>query len=123
MSFYFHITTHISIYISPPQLPGGEGCDIFALPSTTLHHRERLRCMSPCPASPFYSLLATDFSLLLVDSRYPNMPVGGLVIYHHIGARRQCLPYKLNVVKYFLHWTDYMKIQFGDLGHQKNISD
>ncbi|WAR00340.1 TAF1C-like protein [Mya arenaria] len=55
--------------------PAKEGVDMFALPNKSLHINERLRTCSPHQASTFYTVLATDFSLMLVDQRFPRQPV------------------------------------------------
>ncbi|XP_052279620.1 TATA box-binding protein-associated factor RNA polymerase I subunit C-like isoform X2 [Dreissena polymorpha] len=49
--------------------------DLFCLPDSSLHKRERLRACGRHPASSLYSILATDYSLMLMDQRFPRCPV------------------------------------------------
>ena len=58
------------------QEPSYIGHDLFALPSNVLHLKERIRVCQCYHGNPFYHILATDYSLLMVDERFPTRPVG-----------------------------------------------
>ncbi|KAL3865792.1 hypothetical protein ACJMK2_043146 [Sinanodonta woodiana] len=49
--------------------------DLFCLPSKFLHKRERIRSVVAQSDSSFYHLMATDYSLILLDERFPGYPV------------------------------------------------
>ncbi|XP_052101126.1 uncharacterized protein LOC127735075 isoform X1 [Mytilus californianus] len=50
-----------------------DGMDLFALPSRFLHPNERIRIIKQ--HSPFMYVIATDYSLILVDERFPGHPL------------------------------------------------
>ena len=58
------------------QEPSYIGHDIFALPSNVLHQKERIRVCQCYHGNSFHHILATDYSLLMVDERFPTRPVG-----------------------------------------------
>ena len=59
------------------QQAGAAVRDLFALPSSLLHRKERLMVTHALDGRHFYHLAATDRHLLLLDERFPNYPVGG----------------------------------------------
>ncbi|XP_064609718.1 uncharacterized protein LOC135473763 [Liolophura sinensis] len=66
------------------------GTDIFALPSKLLHPEERIQVSCQQPSQSFYHLLATDYSLFLLDQRFPNHPV--LQWYHMLSVPQYLSP-------------------------------
>ncbi|KAK6179083.1 hypothetical protein SNE40_011519 [Patella caerulea] len=49
--------------------------DLFALPNKILVNSERISAMQGHPTNPYYHIIATDYSLLLVDQRFPGHSV------------------------------------------------
>ncbi|KAJ8304935.1 hypothetical protein KUTeg_018518 [Tegillarca granosa] len=52
-----------------------KGTDLFALPSKYLNKRERIRVVEQHPVSPFLYVIVTDYSMCLLDLRFPNNPL------------------------------------------------
>ncbi|ESO92660.1 hypothetical protein LOTGIDRAFT_233091 [Lottia gigantea] len=52
-----------------------ESFDLFTLPNKRLLNNERITVTSKHPSNPYQYLLATDYSLLLLDQRFPNHSV------------------------------------------------
>ncbi|KAK3098828.1 hypothetical protein FSP39_023502, partial [Pinctada imbricata] len=69
------------------------GIDIFALPSRHLNPHERIQVIAQYPGSPHHCLLATDYSLFLLDERFPCHPI---LTWYHTSAQPPtyltCLP-------------------------------
>ena len=54
------------------------GIDLFALPSKFLHPNERIRIIKQL--TPFMYVIATDYSLVVTDERFPGHPVRFCVV-------------------------------------------
>lgn len=74
---YFYLThTTVNVLVTFLfQTSSGHGTDLFALPSKYLNKTERIRVVEQHPVSPFLYVIATDYSLCLVDLRFPDNPV------------------------------------------------
>ena len=68
------LSTRINCVL-PIQAPSAHTTDIFTLPSRYLKPNERVFCAHTVSHDPFYHVVATNYSLLLMDQRMPNYPV------------------------------------------------
>ncbi|XP_060064062.1 uncharacterized protein LOC132544481 [Ylistrum balloti] len=55
--------------------PGQQGVDLFALPSPLVMLGERIHLSTQSTASEFHHFVACNYSLFLIDQRFPSTPV------------------------------------------------
>ena len=75
---------HICILYSGLQGSGDCGTDLITLNHSSLHPTERLVVAMRHPQQGFYHIIATDYSVLLVDERFPNHTVGTCTVEPYI---------------------------------------
>ncbi|XP_064620814.1 uncharacterized protein LOC135483733 [Lineus longissimus] len=70
----FVLTDRTSVQMADMRCSKSKSLDIFALPFSKVYTKERIMVSSPC-AKTFYHLVATDYTLMLMDERFPQVPV------------------------------------------------
>ncbi|XP_074651234.1 uncharacterized protein LOC141905997 [Tubulanus polymorphus] len=68
------IADQTNVVLMDQRITNQRGIDLFILPNDLLLNYERIVSIHSLPSNPFYHLVNTDFTMSLIDERFPKHP-------------------------------------------------